>query len=151
MVDTVEVLEVLTGDDEGDVAVFEGAVAHVRVVRRHDDGAGHMVRLHPFEVLPDRLRGVFEAAEDRHVAGLREHFVGALDDLGDGLGVDLRHEDADLPHPAGPKVVGDLVRDVTGLFDDFVNRLILRGAEGASVQVTADRRRGDAGQFRDLA
>ena len=94
---------------------------------------------------------MFEAAKDRHVAGLREHFVGALDDLGDGLGVDLRYEDADLADPAGPKVVGDLIRDVTGLFDDLVDRLILRGAEGASVQVTADRRRGDAGQFRDLA
>ena len=85
------------------------------------------------------LRRVFEAAEDRHVTGLCKHFVGAFHHLGDGLRVDLRHEDADLPHPTGPQVVGHLVRDVARLLDDLVDRFILRGAEGASVQVTADR------------
>ena len=125
-------------------AVFQ-RLAQLRagIIAQQDD-TGHMVALQRCKIFQLHLPVQLGVCQQHQVAAGPQLGCNAAGDLPHRLGADAGHNDPHLTHLAGAQGLRRSIRAVAGLFHYGLYHGALLLAEGAAVQIAADRSAGNA-------
>ena len=137
--DTGQALEVLAGDHDRHAAAADSLRDLRRKDGSHQDNSGDLALLHEVQVAVFLLRVMVRAAEQGHVAFLKELLCGTRRDAADRIGVQAGDNDPHLVDPAGAHGLGHGIGPVAGLLDGLFDQGAFFLAEGSSIQISADR------------
>ena len=142
-----QVCKALSCYHHGHTAVLQ-CLAQLRaeIIAQQDD-TGHMVTLQCRKIFQLHLLVQLGVCQQHQVAAGPQLGCDAAGDLPHRLGADAGHNDPHLTHLAGAQGLGGSVRAVTGLFHYGLYHGALLLAEGAAVQIAADRSAGNACQL----
>ena len=136
--------EALPGDHQRHPAGLEGPGQLRAVVAPQQDDARHMVALHGGQVAKLPLLVQLGVAQQNQIVLLIQFAGDAGGDLPHRLGADAGHNDPHLTHLAGAQGLRRSIRAVAGLFHYGLYHGTFLFAEGAAVQIAADRSAGNA-------
>ena len=125
-------------------AVFQ-RLAQLRagIIAQQDD-TGHMVALQRCKIFQLHLPVQLGVCQQHQVAAGPQLGCNAAGDLPHRLGADAGHNDPHLTHLAGAQGLRRSIRAITGFFHYGLYHGALLLAEGAAVQIAADRSAGNA-------
>ena len=114
------------------------------------DDARHLVGAEQIQVLQLLFLVVVRVGQQEQIPLPAEHPADAGGDGGDGIGVNLGHDDADLADLLGAQHLGVGVGPVAQLFNDRPDELFFLLAQAAAVEVTGNCGVGHPRHFRNF-
>lgn len=142
-----QVCKALSRYYHGHAAVLQ-RLAQLRAgIAAQQNDAGHMVALQRCKVFQLHLLVQLGVGQQHQIVACAQLGRNAAGDLPYRLGADAGHDDPYLTHLAGAQGLGGSVRAVAGLLHYGLYHGALLLAEGAAVQIAADRSTGNACQL----